>query len=144
MVPFVVDSGVFKGAFNPRDQYHKQAAPIVGEIGLGRLGTIIITDYIFDEILTFIRKKSSPIKSVEAMNAILDSEYIVVDKITEEIFNLAMILFETKEHLSFTDAITVIYMKSKNITDIISFDTGFDTVEGLTRHIMVPTSRHPP
>jgi len=133
MNPYFIDSNVFIGAYNPRDEHHGEAAAILKRVDRGELGTAIITDYILDEVLTFVRRKLGAEKSLEVLNAILSSENVDVAKIDEEIFDAAIVVFEKYKRLSFTDATTVTYMNAREIQKLISFDGGFDGIKSLIR-----------
>lgn len=45
----------------------------------------------------------------------------------------ALDLYVEKPDLSFADAFNTVFMKARGITEIYSFDTDFDEVEGITR-----------
>lgn len=138
MTQYFMDSNVLIGAFNPRDQYHVKASKLVEQIDEGGLGQVIVSDYVFDETLTFVRRRSGYEKSLEVLDSILSAEHLQIIKATEHDVQAAILLFEKYRSLSFTDAVIVAMMFSRDADNLISFDSGFDQVIGLTRLTKVP------
>ncbi|MFQ6050371.1 MAG: type II toxin-antitoxin system VapC family toxin [Candidatus Hydrothermarchaeota archaeon] len=126
-----IDSNVIIGAFNPRDKYHKEAAKIIRRYDEGVFEGVI-TDYIMDEILTFIRRRSSPETSIDVLNYILSSDLIIM-KTDRKTIDASYHIFRTYKNLSFTDSTVVVFMKNNGIKKIISFDERFDSVDGIER-----------
>jgi len=93
----------------------------------------IITDYILDEVLTFVRRRLGFEKSLEVLKAILSSDILGIVKVDEREFQAGIILFEKNRRLSFTDSVSVAVMDSKGMHRIISFDKDFDSVPGIER-----------
>ena len=60
-------------AFNRKDAHHVQGKTIVSAIANGKLPEAVINDYIFNEVLTYIRKKLGPETSLKVANALLNS-----------------------------------------------------------------------
>ncbi|MEM4188276.1 MAG: PIN domain-containing protein [Candidatus Hadarchaeum sp.] len=130
---YLVDSGVWIAASNPKDKHHREAVPVLKSILSGAQGKAIITNLIFSEVTTYIRKKIGKKQSVEAARLIMDSEHVKIIFIDENIFNAAYHMFEKYPELSFADATSVAVMKDRDIRQIISFDRGFDTVRDINR-----------
>jgi Predicted nucleic acid-binding protein, contains PIN domain len=53
-----VDSGIWIAGKNQRDQYHKKACLLLSKIKNEKYGKSIISDYIIDEVLTFLNRKA--------------------------------------------------------------------------------------
>jgi predicted nucleic acid-binding protein len=121
------------GGFNPKDAYHKPAAKILTDIERRKRGDHVITDYIFDEVLTFIRRRLGFERSIQALESVLASEALVIEKVGLREFEAGIIIFEKYPKLSFTDASSLAFMSSKGITKIYSFDAGFDGYPGIVR-----------
>ena len=130
---YLIDSGVWIGASNPKDAHHMEAAAVLKAVLKGRLGKVYITDFIFNEVVTYIRRKVGRKQSVDVARMLLDSRHIEIIHTDENVFNAAYHMFERYPELSFTDAVSVTIMKDRGIRQIISFDKGFDSVREIIR-----------
>lgn len=134
---FFVDSGVWIAAFNKKDEHHKAASKIIRQLLQEQIRKIFISDYVFDEVTTYIRKKISPEASILVAEAMLDSRNIEIIFVSEKSFNASFHIFNMYDQLSFTDASIVVLMKNRKISYIYSFDSGFDSVKEIHRLIAV-------
>lgn len=130
---YLVDSGVWIGAANPKDAHHREATSVLKSILSGELGKAIITDLIFSEVVTYIRNKIGRSQSVEAAKMLIDSERIEIVHIDENMFNAAFFMFERYPALSFADAASVAVMKDRGVNQLVSFDKGFNGVREIVR-----------
>jgi len=128
-----IDSCVWIAAFNKKDVKHEPAKEIVTAIIEGRIKNAMITDYIFNEVVTYIRKKINANASNQAANALLDSEHVMIANIDETSFIAAFHVFQGYDALSFTDATTVVLMKNLKVKTLFSFDSGFDGINDVQR-----------
>ncbi len=83
--------------------------------------------------MTFIRRRLGFEKSIQALESILASEALVIEKVGLREFEAGIIIFEKYPKLSFTDATSVAFMNFKRIMKIYSFDAGFDGYPGIVR-----------
>lgn len=130
---YLVDSGVWIAASNPKDIHHTKATSVLKSLLKGELGRVLITSLIFNEVATYIRRKIGQKQSVEAAEMLLDSKHVEIVHINEHTFNAAYHMFERYPELSYTDAASVTIMKDRGIRQIISFDKGFDGVRDIVR-----------
>ena len=121
------------GAFNPKDAFHKPASRLLYRIEQGKVSTPTITDYILDEVLTFVRRRLGFGKSLEVMESILSSDTLNLEKVELGEFQAGIIIFEQHQRLSFTDSVSLAFMNSKGIKEIYSFDKDFDGIGGIRR-----------
>lgn len=128
-----VDSTVFIAAVFLKEKHHKEGKAIITFVEEGALGTFIITDYILDEVVTFVRKRKSAVASIEVLDAMVYSRHLNLVKVENRHFEAGLQLFRTYERLSFTDAVSVTVMRDLNIDVIYSFDSDFDGVPGIVR-----------
>lgn len=128
----LVDSCVFIGAFNPRDGEHKRGAAIVKAID-ERKFKAAITDYILNEILTFVRKKSGYENSLVVLEILESHPNINLIRVDNESYNDAFDIFRKYPALSFTDSASVSMMMNHKIKNIYSFDGGFDGIKEVNR-----------
>ena len=125
MVVFI-DTSFLVAFYNKRDKNHKKARNFISEADKNM--AFIITDYIFDEVLTVLLVRGGKSLSIEAGRRILEDERIGLLQIDEEIFQKAWLIyqgFEDKEW-SFTDCISYVLMKNLSIDTGASFDDHFN------------------
>ncbi|KXB01992.1 hypothetical protein AKJ44_01640 [candidate division MSBL1 archaeon SCGC-AAA261F17] len=135
---YCVDSGVWIGAFNPKDAHHERAKPIIKAVTDGEPGGIIITDHIFGEVATYTRRKIGIEKSVKAARAMLDTDHVEIIVINDDLFSASYHIFERYPQLSFADAASIVVMRNQDVTEIFSFDSGFDGVREVNRLNALP------
>jgi len=131
--PSFLDTTLFIAATFPKEKHHNEGKAIITSIEKGALGKPVITDYILDEVITFVRKRKSVAASIETLDVILYSDRLKLVKVDNRIFEAGIQLFKTYERLSFTDAVSVATMRDLEIEIIYSFDSGFDGIPGITR-----------
>ena len=88
---------------------------------------IIITSYIFDETVTFLKRRISHEKAAEVGNLMLSSPTVELIHISEEHFDKGWRLF-LKYHdkcFSFTDCISFLVMEENGIKKALTFDEHF-------------------
>lgn len=129
----LLDTTVFIAATFLRERHHEQGREIVTSVEKGDLGRPVITDYILDEIVTFVRRKKSPAASIDVLDAVLYSPHLRLVKVEDRHFEAGLQLFRTYERLSFTDAVSVAVMRDLNLEVIYGFDSGFDGIPGVVR-----------
>lgn len=120
-----VDSSIWDAAKNERDKNHKRAKEILGEIMKGAHGRPAITDYVIDEVLTWLNVKVGHEVAVEAGRMFFETAQVEVKKVDWGVLKEAYELFRLHGFLSFTDATTVVSMKLSNIETIATFDEDF-------------------
>ena len=130
---YFIDSGVWIAAFNKRDVNHEKAKLIINNVSEGKLSKIVISDYIYDEVLTYLRKKIGSNASNEIAQIMLESPHISIQYIDNTSFNASYHIFRLYEQLSFTDASTVVLIRNQGIQYLLSFDTDFDGIKGIIR-----------
>jgi len=131
--PSLLDTTVFIAAAFPREKHHKEGRAIITSVEEGALGKPVITDYILDEVVTFIRKRKGAAASIEMLDAITHSPRLRLVKVETRHFEAGLQLFRTYEGLSFTDAVSVAVMRDLDIEVIYSFDSDFDGIPGIVR-----------
>lgn len=88
---------------------------------------IIITSYIFDETVTFLKRRISHEKAAEVGNLMLSSPTVELIHISEKHFDKGWRLF-LKYHdkgFSFTDCISFLIMEENGIKKALTFDEHF-------------------
>jgi hypothetical protein len=129
----MIDSGLWISAFNKKDAHHEAGKSIISAISDGLVPNVFITDYIFNEVVTYIRKKIGYAASVQVADVLLDSNNIRIINVDDSTFISAIHIFQKYEQLSFTDASIVVIMKNSNLKWLYSFDSGFDGIKDIYR-----------
>lgn len=129
MVIFL-DSSLFCAYKNKEDVHHGKSAKIMESIHNQEHGEPVTTDYIFDETVTVLLRKTNKSAAIDVGDLILNSEILMVcvDKI---VFEAAWNLFQTTEGLSFTDCTNIAFMQLFGIEKIATFDKSFSKVDGI-------------
>lgn len=123
-----LDTSALIAYYNVDDQYHAEASETMekikrGEIPLTRFYT---TDYVLDEMLTFIECVLERHElAVEVGEALQTSPFTTIIRIDEDIFTEAWNMFKKSRGYSFTDCTSFIVMKKYGITYAFTFDKYF-------------------
>ena len=121
-----VDTSFLVAFYNKRDKNNQKARNFISESDKNM--AFLISDYIFDEVLTVLLVRGGKSLSIEAGRKILEDQRIGLLQIDEEIFQKAWLIyqgFEDKEW-SFTDCVSYVLMKNLCIDTGASFDDHFN------------------
>lgn len=121
-----IDSGMLIAYADIRDIYHPSSFKIFQEALDGFYGELYLSDYVFDEIVThtLVRIKNFE-KTQELAELALSSDFVML-KVDQKIFDSSWALFKQRKNLSFTDCSIVELMRSNNIKNLATFDSGFN------------------
>lgn len=126
-----IDSVVWIALKYEKDQWHPFALKLKNNIFKAK--KILITDYIIIETFNFLLRKTSSDIAQDTLTMFLTSKKI------EILYNDAISMLASQQILSkypilsLTDANIIFYTQIKKDFDIMSFDSGFDAVPGITR-----------
>ncbi|PIU21000.1 MAG: hypothetical protein COT15_04605 [Candidatus Diapherotrites archaeon CG08_land_8_20_14_0_20_34_12] len=126
-----IDSCTLISFMSKQEKNFDKAVKIITAIENSTINAVY-TDYILDEILTCIRKHYGIKASLEALDVLIASKIQMV-KVEEKHIRTAIEIFRKYPKLSFTDAISVAVMIEKNIENICSFDSDFDSIPRIRR-----------
>lgn len=117
-----VDSGAFLAYFSKKDPCHEKARKVID-----KTIAIVITDYVYDEILTLTRRRLGIKPSIEIMEHIKHNKDIEVAVVTEKDKNKAEEIFKkyTDKDFSFTDCTTFAVIERLGLKNVLSFDKHF-------------------
>ena len=126
METFFADTSFFVAYYNSKDVYHNAARALAKEFE-ARSVLMIITDYIFDEVMTVLLVKGNKHIAIQAGRAIMADPNIEIFRVDEELFNQAWDVFQGfgDKRWSFTDCTSYVLMKKLNVEVGISFDGDF-------------------
>lgn len=114
-------------ALEDADDQNHQAAALYWKTFKKNPRKISITSYIFDETVTFLKRRISNEKAAEVGKLLLSSPTVELIHISEEHFDKGWRLF-LKYHdkgFSFTDCISFMVMEEKGIKKALTFDEHF-------------------
>lgn len=128
MEKIFLDTSFLFAYYNADDEDHKIALDIAGDAINYKI--VIISDYIFDELITLLLNRISKSKAIEVCDNLLNdikSGDITLIRVSDKIFEDAIrifIRFSDKEW-SFTDCTSYVIIKNANIAKAVSFDEHF-------------------
>jgi uncharacterized protein len=122
-----VDSSAWVALADIRDRHHKAALAFNAELVTGKAGRLLTSDYVLDETLTLIRKRSGG-ETVRAFLLRLETS-----SSTQQIWvtpthyraALAIFLGQGAKSWSFTDCTSFAIMNELGIRHAFTFDTDF-------------------
>lgn len=132
MISILLDTSFILAYFADNDVHHTKATAIMDDIISKRYGTPVISDYIFDEIVTISLRKLDVLQAKNIGESLLNSEIIML-RIDNLIFKKAWNIFqnENKMLLSFTDCTNLSFMRTFNINYIATFDKAFNKIKDI-------------
>ena len=120
-----LDTSFLVAFYNKRDQNPSRARKFILETETQV--SFVISDYIFDEVLTILLVRGGKSLSIEVGQMILDDDRIDLLQIDEHVFQKAWIVYHSfrDKEWSFTDCTSYVLMKNLSIITRASFDDHF-------------------
>lgn len=121
-----LDTSFFKALVDPKDEFHSQAHDINAALIKNHV-TLVTTNYILDETFTLIRKRCGLQKAQELREKIAEHSFsIQVIRISASHDAKAWVWFKNSwSDLSFTDCVSFVIMKQRDIVLVATFDHHF-------------------
>ncbi len=129
----LVDTVVLYGAFDRGDQHHEHALPIVRGMDSGDLPVGVVLDLVYAETFNAVTHAMAHEDCVEAAEMLEHSRGFTVERTNRDVWRRSHSVYRENPHLSFVDSAIAAYAEVENLDYLYSFDTGFDSVEGLQR-----------
>jgi len=129
----LLDSSFLIAYLNEADINHAKALRMAKDIDDGKYGPTIITDYIFDEVITVMLYRTRKLKQVaEAGEMLLRANRLF--SIDRDTFDLTWGTFKEQKRtmLSFTDCASIAVCRTNGISNVATFDEEFRRSEGLS------------
>ncbi len=125
-----IDTGAFLALEDASDQHHQEAVQFRDEVLAGGSYDLITTSYILDEVLTLIRSRLGIPASIRFCRAIRRSRALQIVSVSQEIEERALDLFEHyhDKNFSFTDCVSFVVMKDREIQEAFAFDHHFEQI----------------
>lgn len=123
-----IDTSAIIAYFNSDDRFHGEAEGIMRDLTEGRipLTRLYVSDYVFDEAVTFIEcVLRDHALAVDVGAALLSSPFTTMLRVEEETFEEARERFRAGEGLSFTDCSSFALMDRFGINHAFTFDRHF-------------------
>lgn len=125
----LIDASVFCAYANLKDVHHSRSKQIIEDVVSGKYGDAVITDYIFDEIVTVVARKVHKEKAVQIGKFLLSSE-VILTRVNTLVFEKAWEVFNKTANLSFTDCTCLAFMQLFEVKKIATFDKEFGKMGG--------------
>ena len=126
----LIDASVFCAYANLKDVHHSHSKQIIEDVVSEKYGDAVITDYIFDEIVTVVARKVHKEKAIQIGKFLLSSE-VILTRVNTSVFEKAWEVFNGASNLSFTDCTCVAFMQLFEVKKIATFDKGFIGIGGV-------------
>jgi len=129
MMRILTDTGAWIALADTTDQYHEKSKRLYLAIQKRNI-QLTITDYIFDETVTWLHYKIGHKTACEWGDKILNSQMVDMIKISDEHLHLAWTFFQKyhDQKFSLTDCTSFAVMKLSGITTTFSYDAHFSTM----------------
>lgn len=123
-----VDTSAFVAVENRRDANHESALKFKKD-ALNSGESFTTSDYVLDECLTLLRVRSGYPVAVSFGEAMRASQFLRIERVTEDIFDRAWNIFKKygDQSFSFTDCTSFALMEQSGITTAFTFDDDFKT-----------------
>ena len=122
-----VDTGAWVSIAMKRDDHHEAAVQLLHDFQNERI-SLVTSDYILDEVLTLVRKRSTHEQAKRIGVTILKSSVVRLERIDEFVWGKAWKIFQryNDKMWSFTDCTSFALMDQLNISRAFTFDRDFE------------------
>ena len=126
MISFLVDTGYLIALEAADDQYHKAALHHWNSL-IENLPRLVISSYVFDEVVTFFNSRNQHVKAIEIGNNILSSPSVQFVHVDENLFQEGWLYLKKHDDktYSLTDCISFVLMDRHGIQTALTFDSHF-------------------
>ena len=122
------DSSFFIGLLDKKDKWHDQALALSESIN----EEMMVSDLVISESVTLAGSRSGGKAGQKLYQFFVDNCHI--EYIDEDILREGMEVFLRYDgKLSLPDSVSVVIMRRKRLSGILSFDSDFDRVDGVKR-----------
>lgn len=129
----LVDTTVLYAAGNRSERRHEIGRRIVHDADHGILPRLGVTDVVLVETLNGLQRDVGHRVAVEMLNRLEQGAHFLLTRESKTVRDTGREIFRAYDQLSLADAIQVALARSNDIRYIYSFDSGFDSVDELTR-----------
>jgi len=129
----VVDTTVLLAFLDPDDDHHDRGRDIVRGIDHGHLPGGHVTEAASVETFNDLQRNAGHDVAVRFLDRLLEGSQFTLVYSPQVVYSAARAIFRQYDALSMGDAMQVAYMQEAEGEYIYSFDSGFDTVDGVAR-----------
>lgn len=121
--PIFVDSNVFIALYNPFDTLHDQALHI-GQVLDRPTTTLIVSNYIFLEVVTVLSQRRGKMVSNSVGDMLLNHPNVQIIQVDEFSHRATWNIFQklSNKNVSFVDCSTAVLMHNEGIHTLLTFD----------------------
>ncbi len=124
-----IDSNILVSYYNAEDQNHELAKNVIADIEQNKYGSAIISDYVFDEIITVTLTRIKDKEIVIKLGIHILRSEIKILKVNKKIFQRAWQLFKESDlKMSFTDFTNLAFLEIFDIKYLATFDREFKKI----------------
>lgn len=129
-----LDTSFLVALVNVDDENHEIAQSTKARIANKEFGQPYISDYIFDEVVTFLKSRCVKAEKIEEFgDSLLNEGSIELLRVGPAAFLRSWELFKKSAGLSFTDCTSIALSGEFGIRNIASYDSDFDKFSSLKR-----------
>jgi predicted nucleic acid-binding protein len=124
-----LDTSAIIAHYNADDRHHAEASRVMGGIAGGSipLTRFYVSDYVFDEAMTFIECVLGDHDLAQKVGAaLLSSPFTIMLRVDDEVFDEAWGRFKEERGLSFTDCSSFVLMERYGVSHAFTFDRHFE------------------
>jgi predicted nucleic acid-binding protein len=129
----LLDSSLIVAYSNEVDENHAKAKKVVDDVAKEKYGTPVITDYVFDEVVTVMLVRTKSLARVTKLGETLLGATQLV-RIDEDLFGAAWVIFkqQRKNKFSFTDCTSIAVCKANGISNVATLDEDFAELDNVS------------
>ncbi len=119
----LLDSSLIVAYSNEVDENHPKAKQVADDVAKEKYGTPVITDYVFDEVVTVMLARTKSLARVTKLGETLLAATRVV-RVDKDLFDAAWVIFkqQRRNKLSFTDCTSIAVCRANGISNVATFD----------------------
>lgn len=133
MAVAALDTTVLYAAADASDERHDDALPIIRGIDDGSLPVGDICEFVLAETLNGVVRNLAHESAVDYLDRIEGNGRLTVSRLTAAAFTTGKAVFRRRQQLSLVDGLIVGSMRDQGLEYLYSFDSGFDSIDDVTR-----------
>lgn len=132
MRQLLADTSFLVALVDARDVHHAEAVAFLRQL---REAVVILTNYVFDETMTFLKRRLGSEVALRAGHQLRESLIFQQLQLTEEDEESTWKIFQqyADKAWSYTDCASLAVMQRLGIREILAFDHHFEQMPGITR-----------
>lgn len=129
----LVDTGVLFAAFHRRDEAHDTGLSVVRGADRDELPRLTVLDFVLAETMNALTRQLVPDDARRALEMLETSVGFDLVRTSNAVWSRGLATYRDIDRLSLVDAVLVAFCGEHGCRYLYSFDTGFDSIEGVTR-----------